>query len=290
MKAFELVFTKMSGAGNDFLIADLTKAAAKQQLEDLCQGLSRAQLTQRLCHRTEGVGADGLVLLEPGAQTPLRWDFYNADGSEAEMCGNAARCAVEYAVTQGLSKSPLQLETKAGIIEGRQIKKEWVEVTMTALSRISTEQSMDFESETYTYSFVDSGVPHVVIHWPESFAFHTMRPLARYLRKHSRFQPQGTNVTFIHKESQQRIQAASFERGVEDFTQACGTGAVAAAFDFLRTQNHQKQVEVKMPGGLLQVSFEQDRPRLAGPARFIAEVSVYSDLIHRGEPSHVDTY
>jgi diaminopimelate epimerase len=258
-----LFLTKVTGAGNDFLILDqLTSPSTIRG--------SRADLARQICHRTEGVGADGLVILEKSETADFRWDFYNSDGSSAEMCGNAARCVAKYYFLTNPQKSgELNFETHAGRILALMRQNGEVEIQMPRPTAMTLQLSENILGQKVTFDCIDTGVPHAVIECKGEII--EQRPLARALRQHSRFGSKGTNVTFFRWTGPDSIEAQTFERGVEDFTQACGTGAVAAALIAARQRPQLPSLRVHMPGGAL-VVIPKDPPRLIGPAEIIAKV------------------
>jgi len=257
---------KVTGAGNDFLILDLRKTDGAANGHS---GMERMKVAQAVCHRTNGIGADGFLVLEPSSQADFRWDFYNADGSNAEMCGNAARCVV--LVTSKGDTPPVTIETRAGIIEGRVLADGQVEVQMPEVKDSQFQQSEAVLGTQLQFDFVNSGVPHAVVGLPSGRKFEEFGAAARALRSHPRFAAAGTNVTFYQPIGDAHISVQTFERGVEDFTLACGTGAVAAAIVAFHRQPQLKSITVKMPGGTLQV-VNGIRPLLIGPARVIAKI------------------
>lgn len=272
-------FTKMSGTGNDFLIADLHSPEKMKLFKEFTMGLSRAEVAKKLCDRHFGLGADGLVLLEKSEQADFGWDFYNADGSTAEMCGNAARCVGLWVHKNWQWERAFKFATQAGIITAQAHSPEQVEVTTTPIQSAEFEQKIRIFDQDIDYAFINSGVPHLVIRLDNGLSqVHKYKELASSLRHHPHFQPQGTNVTFYSPHSEKSIRAISFERGVENFTLSCGTGAVAAAYaQFKLTKNG--EILVKVPGGDLTIAFMGKAPRLIGPATFVAECTVYGDKI-----------
>lgn len=272
-----LTLTKMSGAGNDFLIIDLRVDIEVQAYELKLAHTPRPQLAQQFCHRSTGKlsGADGLVFLLPSKDpesADFSWDFYNADGSAAEMCGNAARCVAQYAYEKGLKKDRLTFETKAGLIVAEVLNNNQVDIEMPPLMEAKWDQVITVEDQLIHYDFLNSGVPHVVIEQPLLDDKAHLLSLARYLRDHPLFQPAGTNVTFYHFLGSGHIQGLSYERGVEDFTKACGTGAVAAAAAYQNKHPSVSEIKVEVPGGQLEVHLQKDsRPHLIGPVRWISE-------------------
>lgn len=249
-------FVLMEGAGNSFAIFDLIKTPDADKLVRVDRSRLATQLEAQF-----GRKLDGLIFLEYDEKYDFVWDFYNNDGSSAEMCGNAARCVSKYFLETRQNKI-VKFRTKAGIISGA-FAEHSIAVTMTDPKNpkpvtLSLEDGRKIEG----YS-IDTGVPHFVIVGPLD------REIAKMLRAHSAFGKAGTNVTFITKESSESsVNAQTFERGVEDFTQACGTGAVAAAFSVFSKNPNLKKCDVVMPGGLLTVT-NAHPPLLIGPANYI---------------------
>jgi diaminopimelate epimerase len=246
----------MEGAGNSFAILDLIKApeAEKPSPED------RRQLATQL-ETFFGQRLDGLIFLEYDEKYDFAWDFYNNDGSSAEMCGNAARCVSKYFLEKRQQKI-VKFRTKAGVISGALAEKE-VAVTMTDPKNAKSMTLLLSDGIQIEGYFIDTGVPHFVI------TGNLDRDLAKKVRSHSSFGKAGTNVTFITKENPENsISVQTFERGVEDFTQACGTGAVAAAFTVFLKNPNLKRCHVLMPGGQLIVTHAHP-PLLIGPANYL---------------------
>lgn len=254
-------FTKVVATGNDFLILDTRSEMAPVSTQD------RQKLASEVCHRIWGVGADGMVILEALGSDHFRWDFYNSDGSHAEMCGNAARGVVAY-----LGLAQIRLETASGPVTGRHHDDNEIEISMPQLRSTDWDQSIHWNGSVIRYDFINSGVPHAVIELEKGKAIPQHSELAQFLRNHENFQPNGTNVTFFAWEKSDSIFAQSFERGVEGFTLACGTGAVAVAAAAFHQKPQLQTVEVLMPGGRLEVA-QAKHPLLRGAARVIAKVS-----------------
>ena len=211
-----LIFTKAVASGNDFIIIDARNKAARFNFKDL---------TKRLCHRTMGIGADGLLLLEKSKKADVRMRIFNADGSEAEMCGNGARC-VAYFVAQ-TKKNTVVIDTKAGIIKA-QVRNDTVQINMTQPRYVKIDFSLMINQHALKVNFINTGVPHVVILCEDVNEIDVAR-LGRLLRYHRRFQPAGTNINFIEPKTLDEVKVRTYERGVEKETLACGTGSVASA-------------------------------------------------------------
>jgi len=214
-----LPFFKMHGGGNDFILMDHRQGFIPQA--------EQSRFARRVCAPKVGVGADGLILIEHSDQADLRWQFYNADGSEAEMCGNGARCAARYAVLNGFTGPRLTIQTLAGIIRC-EVEDRLARVLMADVGDLRLDLSIPLEGETLAGHFMKVGVPHVVVPTEHLEEVPVVR-WGREVRFHPMFQPAGTNVNFVRPQGTHALQVRTYERGVEDETLACGTGAVASA-------------------------------------------------------------
>jgi diaminopimelate epimerase len=269
-----IAFTKMSGAGNTFVLASALPTSAWGDFEKQI-GLSRAEFAKLICDRVLGVGTDGLLLLEPGRDSyDYTWDFYNSDGSSAEMCGNAARCATRYCyeVLEGKDRAHFKFLTGAGEVNAVVLGNGEIRVQMPECKWLQKEISLANNTSTEKFAFVNSGVPHLVQKLYNIVDAAPLKEMARASRHHHDIQPNGANVTFFSPEAADKIKAVTFERGVEDFTLACGTGAVAAAFVH-HAQSKAESIEVTMPGGRMKVIFApgEKRPYLQGDAVFVGD-------------------
>ncbi len=216
-------FYKMTGSGNDFILIDnRSNVINTDQYKDLARSA---------CRRKYSVGADGLILIEDDDEVDFRWRFFNADGSEAEMCGNGGRCAARFAVLKGIADGPfLSFRTLAGVIRA-EVKNSKVKLEMTSPGRLETDFDLDFNGGKLTCSFVNTGVPHVVVFLNdvEELDDFPVFEVGRKIRYHQRFLPAGTNVNFAVRTGEHSVVIRTYERGVEDETLACGTGSIAAA-------------------------------------------------------------
>ncbi len=214
-------FWKMNGSGNDFIVIDNREEAFPRN--------GRPELVARLCRRQTGVGADGLILLENDSEVDFRWRFYNADGSEAEMCGNGGRCAARFAVLHGLAPQRLVFRTLAGLIRA-EVAAGRVNLELPAPSgwRQGVPLAPLPVPGCHWVDFINTGVPHAVLLVDDLENF-PVREVGRRIRHADFFQPAGTNVNFIAAGAAGELHVRTYERGVEDETLACGTGSVAAA-------------------------------------------------------------
>ncbi len=268
---------KYSATENDFLIGQLLNDEDSMAWTKAFGVLPRAKVAQRLCDRFNGIGADGLLLIQPSQSDDFHWDFYNRDGSSAEMCGNAARCAALWA--DNLTKKAVtKFGTLAGPVVVSKHNDSLFEVQMTPLIDHNKDLVLSLGPDLANVRWLNSGVPHAVVERhsleprPELFQW------ANQLRRHSHFGPQGANVTFYTRLTPTRISSLTFERGVEDFTRSCGTGAVAAAW-----AAGESDIDVQVPGGDLRVEFSNLNskvvPRLIGPAHYVGQFTPSSEFL-----------
>jgi diaminopimelate epimerase len=264
-----LRFTKMNGAGNDFILFDNRTGNVD---------LDRDQIA-KLCDRHRGIGADGILLLEkPANKADFRMRYFNADGGEAEMCGNGARCFARFANAVGGEKQKISFETPAGVISA-ELKDNLVTLRMTEPTDLRLNIDLSSGSENKPIHFINSGVPHVVIPVAKIDDVDVRREGAA-IRYHKMFSPNGTNVNFIEKRGPNHIAIRTYERGVEDETLACGTGIVASALVFAAIEEGEAPVTILARGGdELQVGFERTQHQfrtvtLTGPAEFVFEGTI----------------
>jgi diaminopimelate epimerase len=264
-----LRFTKMNGAGNDFILFDNRTGSIN---------LDRTQIAQ-LCDRHRGIGADGILLLEnPTNRADFRMRYFNADGGEAEMCGNGARCFARFANKVGGQKGKISFETPAGVICA-ELKDDLVTLRMTEPTDLRLDVDLPMTAQNKTGHFINSGVPHVVIPVSKIDDADVRREGAA-IRHHKMFSPNGTNVNFIEKRGPNKIAIRTYERGVEDETLACGTGIVASALIFAANENTNGPISVIARGGdELEVGFEKveggfRNVTLTGPAEFVFEGTI----------------
>jgi len=262
-----ILFYKMSGSGNDFIVID-----NRQKILDADR---LGDFVRRVCTRKMSAGADGLILIEPSSRVNFRWRFFNSDGSEAEMCGNGGRCAARFAVLKGIAPPKLSFETLAGIIEaevsGRQVKLQLVRPTGLKLNL-----GVPIEGQTHQLHFINTGVPHA-IKLVEDASKVAVQELGKKIRFHPRFQPAGTNANFVQPMDRGHLKLRTYERGVEDETLACGTGAVASALIAAAKGLVDSPVGVETTGGeVLNIHFQQkgdgfERVFLEGDTRLVYE-------------------
>jgi diaminopimelate epimerase len=232
-------FYKMHGGGNDFVLIDHRQRFIPEA--------EQSQFARRVCHRQMGAGADGLILIEASSTANFRWRFYNADGSEPEMCGNGGRCAARFAVMNGIAPAELSFETLAGTIKA-EVKGRRVKLLMAGVGDVIAGQNIPLEETTLLGHFLKVGVPHVAVPVADLDAA-PVTGWGRSVRFHPLFAPAGTNVNFIRVEGPQTLRIRTYERGVEDETLACGTGAAASALIAARLGQVVSPVTVHTRGG-----------------------------------------
>jgi diaminopimelate epimerase len=262
-----LEFTKMNGAGNDFVLVDNRDRRIR---------LSPEQIVH-ICHRQRGAGADGIILLIPCAsgKADWAWEFYNNDGSTAEMCGNGSRCFARFIQKLTGASRDITFETEAGII-GASFKGERVTVTLTAPKDLRLDQKITLSTGTQPIHSLNTGVPHAVLFVPDADQA-MVQSLGREIRRHAHFAPKGTNVNFVQQLGPGHIRVRTYERGVEGETLACGTGLTASALISAKLLQFSSPVKVQVQGGdELEVGFKQNGGefsdvRLTGPADFTFE-------------------
>ncbi|GAB6066671.1 diaminopimelate epimerase [Aquifex pyrophilus] len=220
-------FWKLQGSGNDFVVID----DRDNKVEDFLKkrGLSKEEFVKRVCAFHTGVGADGLILIKnpDNPENDFKWEFFNSDGSVAEMCGNGSRCAVRFAYERGIAGKNVKFETLAGVIKAEVLDKKVVKVQLTPPTKLE-EKTLKIKEGEIRGFFINTGVPHFVVP-VENLERVNVIKLGRELRFHEEFQPKGTNVNFIQPVSEDTIKIRTYERGVESETLACGTGATASA-------------------------------------------------------------
>lgn len=253
-----LAFVKYQGAGNDFIIMD-NRTLAYSSLTK--------KIISRLCHRRFGIGADGLILLNASSDYDFEMSYYNADGEEGSMCGNGARCVVDFAKQLGLFENQCIFMASDGTHKAKWSKEE---VVLQMSDVIDIEQGEG-------YYFLDTGSPHYV-KWVDDLDSMDVRRSGRKIRYNQRFNDHGTNVNFISLRGEVLF-LRTYERGVEDETLACGTGAVASAIVAHASGNvTSNQLKVNTLGGTLTVSFQKthiyQHLSLSGPYQRVFEGNV----------------
>jgi diaminopimelate epimerase len=258
-------FVKMHGAGNDFIMIDHRTLKG----EDL--GPDRITA---LCDRRKGVGADGLIVIGPGSSSGSSFGmtYFNADGGEAEMCGNGARCSVSFAHHLGLVQDNCRFDTQAGLLDGIRHGPEDIEVTLTPWRDLALDIEVG-ETPWPAHHSCNTGVPHLVVPVIDGEVDIETVPVLEWgsrLRHHPRFAPEGTNVNWVaREEGTGHFLMRTYERGVEAETLACGTGASAVAVVLCRLGLACSPVTLRTRGGdllIVSIDMENNSLRLRGPA------------------------
>ncbi len=260
-----LEFVKMNGAGNDFVLIDNRSARIRLTPEQIV----------RLCHRQRGIGADGLFLLGPNrsGRADWSWEFYNSDGSTAEMCGNGARCFARFVQSLTGATDRTSFETGAGVIAAT-FHGASVTVDLTAPKDLRLHEILTAAGAKWTVHSLNTGVPHAVLFVPDADQA-MVQQLGADIRHHPHFKPKGTNVNFVQVLGPGRIRVRTYERGVEGETLACGTGVAASALVASRIHQFTAPVQVQVQGGdILEVSWSAAGEafadvKLTGPADFV---------------------
>ncbi len=256
-------FTKMVAAGNDFIVIDNRSNVINEAL---------GQLAVLSCDRRNGIGADGLILIESSPKSDFKMRIVNPDGREAEMCGNGARCVALFAQNNHIAGKTVTIDTMAGEIEAH-IGTKGVILLMGPPKDMTLGLKIKAKDSVIELHSINTGVPHAVI-FVNSIEKAPVIEVGRFLRHHPKFGAQGTNVDFVSLLDKDTIRVRTYERGVENETPACGTGIVASALIASAVRGYKSPLFVKTQGGdLLTVTFEKanpfDRIRLEGPARIV---------------------
>ena len=231
-------FTKMEGSGNDFIVFESHQSSVIPSAGGSAFGGSRQSFIKKVCDRKFGVGADGVLLLEVSKKADTRMRIFNADGSEAEMCGNGARCvALYYSKSSGLKN--ISIETKAGLLEAC-VSGDSVRLKMTDPADLKLGLKVNVNGKEYEVDYINTGVPHTVTEVCDLKKI-PVNEIGRSIRHHQDFAPAGTNVDFVKVKDAEHISVRTYERGVEDETLACGTGSVACAI--IVSLNHASQTQ-----------------------------------------------
>ena len=266
-------FSKYSGLGNDFILVDNRDGHFPS---------GDQELIRRLCHRRFGIGADGIILLERSQIAQAKMRIFNADGSEAEMCGNGLRCFMQFLLELGFAEGKYAVETLNDVLTCKHTEGEvWVKMSEPSNVCWSVELG---KIEVHS---LNTGVPHAV-HFTADLEKTPLEELGPYVRRHPFFGPEGTNFTVAQVIGEGRLKFRTFERGVEGETYACGTGACAAALAYAHTFQRRAPVVVEtMTGGMLLIEFEEKNGlfssvSMQGPATFVFNGSApLSEELHR---------
>lgn len=235
--AKEIAFTKLQGAGNDFIVIDNRKSLLKRDLP---------AWARKLCKRRVSVGADGLILVERSKRAHVKMRIFNPDGSEAEMCGNGVRCLAAFVAAKKITPKTFTVETQSGIIQAR-VTGQRVKARLVDPKDLRMNINLIVDNRQENLHFVNTGVPHAV-KIVDDLAQAPVVEQGRAIRTHKFFAPAGTNVNFVSIVSDRAIAVRTYERGVEDETLACGTGSTASALIAAAIKNLKSPIEVRTSG------------------------------------------
>lgn len=261
-------FTKMHGAGNDFIIIN--------NIEEKIPVSELSGLAEKLCHRRMSIGADGFMVVDnPEYGGDFKMRFYNADGSLGEMCGNGARCIARYGYEKGLAGEVQNIETIAGLVIGYRVTEDLYRIRLNDVTTMK-DVKVDVLGSSYPCVYVelgDPGIPHAVMQVKGLADTHPskLHELGEAIRNCEDF-PKGANVNFYDIVGEDEVVELTFERGVEDFTLACGTGSGAVVATLTeKGEVSGDNVKVKVPGGELYITLSEQGLFLTGPTAIVAE-------------------
>ncbi len=268
-------FWKMSGSGNDFIVVDNRDGAVPEK--------EMSRLVERACRRRKSVGADGMIFVVKSEKYDFAWRFFNADGGEVDMCGNGGRCVSRFAFLKGIAGPEMTFGTMAGPVSAK-VKGRIVKILMPVPGGLTLDVDLEFQKGWKSCAFINTGVPHTVL-GVENLTDHPVREQGRIVRYHARFAPAGTNVNFVMKTGSNELTIRTYERGVEDETLACGTGAIASALAASAREMVRSPVTVKTLGGdLLTIYFNRngesfDQVWLEGNTSIIYQASLHEEAV-----------
>lgn len=246
-------FTKMHGCGNDFIIIN--------HQDGHLDTIDLTTFIKTVCKRKFGVGANGLMLLEKSQVADFKMRYFNADGSVGEMCGNGARCIARFAYLNNITGRQIVFETDAGNYEATIHDDHTVTIYFPDINKhtLDIQKQLTINDEKIIYNYGTFGVPHTVIYAEEIESIHTdeFEKWGRNIRQHPIFKL-GTNVDLVEITGPSAISIRTYERGVEEETLACGSGACASAIITALLKKGSSPFQVKTLGGLLFVDFKED--------------------------------
>jgi diaminopimelate epimerase len=250
-------FIKVQGLGNDFILLD--------DRDNICAGLDLVSFAKKYCDRHTGIGADGVLVVSPSPKANANMRLINADGSEAEMCGNGIRCVAKYLIDKNIATSPVKIETLAGIMTVEQVNDAY-KVDM-GVPKITNTSEISGGGTQYTATLVNVGNPHCVI-FVDDFDF-DWKAIGEDL-EHNKMFPNRTNVEFVRVVSPTALEANIWERGA-GATLACGTGACASLVAAVAAGKSERKAIVTLPGGNLEVELTANHVYMTGPAERVFE-------------------
>lgn len=277
-----IIYTKINGNGNNFLVMDNRNLKLDDDV--------KSALAKRDCNIKTSMGADGVMFVEESVDADFRMRIYNVDGSEAEMCGNGARCIASFAYQNKIADKNMSFETGAGLMKARMIDLEndkkhisCVSIDMGEINFAELKRDLSIEvlGKTIIYSYLPVGVPHVAVYCEENgiFSKEDMVKYGNAIDKARDIFPKGTNVNFIEAINENEIKVTTFERGVDDLTDSCGTGSCSSSIiAALRNQKKEGIMTVQNPGGINQVSYSIDSERNICKVELLGKVSTVASV------------
>jgi len=280
-----LAFSKMSGAGNDFVVID------NRSLRITDAG----DLTRHICTRRLSVGADGLILIETSARATFRMRYYNSDGGLADFCANGTRCAARFAFMNVIAPKRMTIETDAGVVGAEIGERGEVTLSLPAPQSFRRERPLDVGGTVVRGSYVMVGVPHYVVFLRDDLWSQNIENIGRAIRQHRELQPHGANANFVVVRDEHSIEVRTYERGVEAETMACGSGVVASVTAAAMFGRVKSPVSVLTRSGItLEVAFdlaggELRDVRLKGDARLVFRSTVTPETLEGFDPEWART-
>ncbi len=272
MSSKPIPFWKLSGSGNDFIVIDYRRPMPSQD--------EMRVFVSKVCRRGLSVGADGVILIKYSSVADYGWHYYNADGSEVAMCANGSRCAARFAVENKIAPPKHTFETLAGIVRAEVVEENGVGVRVYLPDPSALHLGIDVEigDQVLCGHFVNTGVEHVV-YFVDDVQKVDVIALGRKTRYHHLFAPSGTNANFVSLTDRHQMKIRTYERGVENETLACGTGAIASALIATALDKIERPVSLLTQSGtVLEVDFKQE-------GSTFKDISLKGDarIIYRGE-------
>lgn len=275
-------FTKMHGAGNDFIIIN--------NMEEKIPSEKFSILAKTICARRMSIGADGLMIVDFSQNGgDYRMHFYNADGSLGEMCGNGARCIARYGYEKKLAKETQHIETTAGLVIGQRRDERMYTIRLNDITKFSQDISIDIDGQNVQCDYIElgnPGLPHAVIKLADDFTMtpNALRDFGQKVRTNKAFS-KGANVNFCKVVGENEVEELTYERGVEDFTLACGTGTGSVVAALMKKGLVSGiNTKVNVPGGVLFVTLNVDSQTqnitdiyLTGPTNIVAEGEILDE-------------
>lgn len=269
-------FSKMNGNGNNFLILEnFSKEYSDEKL---------SQLSIKACNTKFSIGADGILVIEKSDRADFKMRLFNSNGTEGEMCGNGARCITKYAFLKKITGSEVEFETLAGIIQGVVLDDEIrIFIAEIDMKSVTLNKHIKVGERNICYSYLTVGVPHCVIYADKNniYSIDDMQLIGRYLDNQKEYFPHGVNTNFVKILDNNTLQVVTYERGVEDITESCGTGSCASAIVSTILHDMKTPVLVKNLGGDNKVFLETCRQgksfkvHLQGKAEYCAEINMF---------------